>query len=1369
MTRAAAAVRVAVWLLVLMAVGCSDDPQADSAPADVAASTDAAETPQDQASSADTGEIDASSECPGGAFCACQSNDECDGGLCIETPAGRQCAAKCVEDCPGGFVCRTVPNGSDSATICVPAWGKTCRPCNTAADCAALGHGGAQCVNYGTLGAFCGVGCETSKDCPVGSTCKDATSISGATSKQCVRVKGPGAPAGALFGVCDCSPAARTSKASTTCWLDDPEAATARRCKGVLQCADDGLGSCDVISPKQCEDAQCEAEQDGKTCDDQDPCTENDRCANNVCTPGADLCACHVDADCQGAADADLCAGQRYCDTGAVPYACKLNAGTVVECAHAGNTACLLNTCDPKTGTCSPVALPTKTTCDDGDVCSAGDHCQDGSCLAGPDDLCACHTTADCAMQEDDSVCNGTLYCDKSSGLYACKINPATVVSCPQSQTGTCSTNACQEASKTCKIVPANDGGACDDGFACTKNDFCAAGACVPASVQCQCQTSADCAKYDDNDLCNGVLFCDKEGEFPACKHNPASVVVCPKASDTACAINTCQPVDGSCKPIAVAQKKPCDDGNTCSTGDHCAQGVCAPSANTCSCTKDEDCAPYEDGDSCNGLMFCDLAVGGCTLNPASMVTCTTVGNTACRAKQCQPKTGQCTEVPINHDLPCDDGNICTSGDACVGGWCAAGKNTCECQKNSDCAGKGDGNLCDGPLVCAKVDNTYKCQKNIAQKVVCPTVDDTDCSKNACDPQTGGCSKTAADDGAKCDDGDPCTEQTGCKSGVCEGGAQQCECTVDADCLSKDDKDPCNGTLYCAKTAGKGSCAPKPGSAITCDASADTLCQRNTCEPSTGKCQPAAVNNGKTCDDANPCTLGDVCAAAACSSGQPKPCGDADPCAAQACNPKSGQCEPTPLQDGDKCDDGNGCTVGETCQGKVCSGPAKSCDDANACTLDSCAKATGQCSHAAVGDGLTCDADGDGCTPLDACDAGVCKAGSPLVCDDGNPCTDDSCDAAAGKCAQKANTKACSDSDACTTGDVCGGGQCTKGKATVCDDKNQCTTDSCNSTTGACTFTKHANFCDDGMACTVGERCNNGACKGTVHCVDNNPCTLDHQCSGGKCVYPPLGWEPQCGANRLCVGASCVTKNPPSGMLTVYGTGPGGFAIGCPAHASGECGTNEKPNKQIRVNSFWIDKHEVRASEYKTCVQNSGCIKPSKIKGDGGATYNQPGKENHPVNFVNQKQARTFCTAMRGAGGRLCSEAEWEWAARGPSLNRFPWGNNNNGCELANWTACGNQLQAVGGRGAGKSWIGAHDMAGNIWEWVEGWFQPYEAWGNLATNPVWMSDPGTGKKVNRGGSCWTGWQQIRTTERNGIGGGTADANRGFRCCKSMPL
>ena len=123
---------------------------------------------------------------------------------------------------------------------------------------------------------------------------------------------------------------------------------------------------------------------------------------------------------------------------------------------------------------------------------------------------------------------------------------------------------------------------------------------------------------------------------------------------------------------------------------------------------------------------------------------------------------------------------------------------------------------------------------------------------------------------------------------------------------------------------------------------------------------------------------------------------------------------------------------------------------------------------------------------------------------------------------------------------------------------------------------------------------------------------------------------------------------------------------------------------------FYIDKFEVTNQDFQECVAGGGCKKTQK------SGFNDP---NHPVGFVNQEEARTYC---QWAGKRLPNEQEWLEAAQGTDSRIYPWGNQEPDCNLANYIEC-NLMQTlpVGSRPAGASPYGALDMAGNVWEWVE--------------------------------------------------------------------
>src|SRR5206468_2343189 len=205
------------------------------------------------------------------------------------------------------------------------------------------------------------------------------------------------------------------------------------------------------------------------------------------------------------------------------------------------------------------------------------------------------------------------------------------------------------------------------------------------------------------------------------------------------------------------------------------------------------------------------------------------------------------------------------------------------------------------------------------------------------------------------------------------------------------------------------------------------------------------------------------------------------------------------------CDDGNACTGPDACGGGACQpGPPVNCNDGNSCTTDTCDPVAG-CQHT-NNNTLTCN-DNNACTSLDFCLNGQCLGGPPISCDDGNPCTDDLCDAQLG-CLHVNNHASCSDGNACTANDTCSGGTCVGGPPPNCDDGNPCTTDTCSPTLGCQNKpVTDGTTCNDGNACTFGETCQGGVCAGgsTTVCAPLDSCHLAGTCDPQThaCTNPP--------------------------------------------------------------------------------------------------------------------------------------------------------------------------------------------------------------------------------------------------------------------------
>ena len=200
-----------------------------------------------------------------------------------------------------------------------------------------------------------------------------------------------------------------------------------------------------------------------------------------------------------------------------------------------------------------------------------------------------------------------------------------------------------------------------------------------------------------------------------------------------------------------------------------------------------------------------------------------------------------------------------------------------------------------------------------------------------------------------------------------------------------------------------------------CSVSCDDMnsCTTDSCNLATGLCVHA--NNTDSCDDGDPCTVGNVCSAGACGAGIAKDCSDTFACTDDSCTPATG----------------------------VCVHAAKDCSDTNVCTTDSCTAATGVCVHAP--NTISCN-DGDACTTGDVCLATACH-GVAVVCADTNVCTTDSCNPATGGCTFLANTDPCDDLNECTSVDTCGGGSCHGANVldgTVCNATMTCTAGVCS-------------------------------------------------------------------------------------------------------------------------------------------------------------------------------------------------------------------------------------------------------------------------------------------------------------------------------------
>ncbi|NUN16239.1 MAG: hypothetical protein HUU55_21640, partial [Myxococcales bacterium] len=319
-----------------------------------------------------------------------------------------------------------------------------------------------------------------------------------------------------------------------------------------------------------------------------------------------------------------------------------------------------------------------------------------------------------------------------------------------------------------------------------------------------------------------------------------------------------------------------------------------------------------------------------------------------------------------------------------------------------------------------------------------------------------------------------------------------------------------------------------------------------------------------SCDDGNACTE-DSCDPKSGCKNETISCDDSNACTADSCDPTSG-CK----NDTISCDDNNACTQDSCDADSGCKNDMISCDDDNACTKDSCDKETG-CAY----EKISCD-DGDACTE-DSCDPKSGCKNDTISCDDSNACTADSCDPTSG-C--KNETISCEDNNACTK-DSCDPSLGCKNEMTSCNDGNACTKDSCDPATGCSTTPIN---CNDNSVCTS-DSCDpaTGCYHGVTNCNDNNPCTTD-SCDpalGCQFVNNTASCDDgiPCTIGDKCAGGQCVGGTP-----TLSST-PGSDST---VQLDGEASAGEILNAQIDVNA--LTSNSVTLTIKNTSPQESSTI-----------------------------------------------------------------------------------------------------------------------------------------------------------------------------------
>lgn len=212
---------------------------------------------------------------------------------------------------------------------------------------------------------------------------------------------------------------------------------------------------------------------------------------------------------------------------------------------------------------------------------------------------------------------------------------------------------------------------------------------------------------------------------------------------------------------------------------------------------------------------------------------------------------------------------------------------------------------------------------------------------------------------------------------------------------------------------------------------------------------------------------------------------------------------------------------------------------------------------------------------------------------------------------------------------------------------------------------------------------------------------------------------------------------------------------------------NEGPPHDVVISPFFIDRTEVTVEAYRACVDAGACRPPRVTSKLCTWTHNDP---RLPMSCVSFDDAELFCASR---GQRLPSEAEWEWAARGPSDRPWPWGHEPPGCDRAvtikgdaTAESCSPEgPRPVGSARSGASYFGLLDMGGNVEEWVGTIYDDrYQTPAPSSSGPFAAS-----ARVLRGGSFLLPRAAARTTARSWASLEERGPGVGFRCAVSASV
>lgn len=893
-------------------------------------------------------------------------------------------------------------------------------------------------------------------------------------------------------------------------------------------------------------------------------CNDGFSCTTDLCVNQGGVAACQYVPHDSACDDGKYCTGIETCNPQASGASLVTGCldGTRPTCADAYE--CTIDTCDNATAGClfapDNSKCPAAGECQhligclassgcvyanetDGKSCGVGGKCQDGlckqECVVNED----CNDQIDCTLDAcsggkcvhiaDSSRCTGGSFClgEKTcSATLGCVSGPAKDCN----DNNPCTIDSCDDTNRVCNHLPQDS--LCNDGKWCNGTEYCdQALGCVAGAAPCNdlipctidscneethaCTYTANDAYCDDGKFCNGAETCAPTN--PTRNANGCINGTSPTCMDMIfCTSDACDPALNRC--AYTPQDSACDDQNPC-TQDVCSPtkdclsspvpdvpaqpcvydtehpelpGVCVSGLCKPGCTKDEDC---DDGFGCT-TDSCDLTTHGC-LHLSNDAVCSN-GNLCDGLEVCDP------ERPLHDSLGCVLGEApaCDDGFSCTTDSCDPSTGCVFTPVHANCD---DQNACNGLELCLPALLGHDERGCLAgTPLVCD--DSRSCTTDSCDPSLG-CTNTPVDQA--CDDQIPCTADAcdpllGDTTTGCTHTANNGLCADGVDCTN----DVCDLALGCVNT---------PVDALCKDAIA---CTSETCDAVKG-C--VITPHDDLCDDGLFCNGRERCdTTTGCAHYDAPSCDDQIDCTVDSCDESRKLCLHTPSDA--LCGGGSFCGGAVHCYlaGGCIFSPQPNCDDQVACTQDSCDTQADACQHTA--NDSACD-DRNPCTGPDQCipggcsnpkladdtactiengKSGVCKNGvcslpctKDADCDDGAPCTDDSC-GADGHCVYTAVDARCNvDRDICLGRATCVAHLgCVDGPLPDCSDAVACTIDSCAANQG-CVHEPENSNCDDNNPCTT------DACDAQLGCThialpDRTPCTSDYVCLQGECVPP---------------------------------------------------------------------------------------------------------------------------------------------------------------------------------------------------------------------------------------------------------------------------